>query len=40
MKKVTENSITEVMQTEAINMRTEYDFSEGVRSKHYKAMQA
>ncbi|MDI6782083.1 MAG: hypothetical protein QME49_08290 [bacterium] len=36
MKKV----MTKILQEEENNMRTEYDFTGGVRGKHYRAMQA
>ncbi|MDH5667406.1 MAG: hypothetical protein OEY86_05275 [Nitrospira sp.] len=36
MKKVT----SKIGQTEDIDMRSEYDFRNGVRGKHHKAMQA
>ena len=32
--------MTKIVQKEANDMRTEYDFRRGVRGKHYKAMQA
>ena len=32
--------MTKIVQREANDMRTEYDFRRGVRGKHYKAMQA
>ncbi len=33
-------AMTKIVQREANDMRTEYDFRRGVRGKHYKAMQA
>jgi len=32
--------VTKMVQVEDSNMRAEYDFSGGVRGKHYRAMQA
>ena len=32
--------MTKIVQVEDNDMRTEYDFTGGVRGKHYKAMQA
>ncbi len=33
-------AVTKIVQVEDNDMRTEYDFTGGVRGKHYKAMQA
>jgi len=33
-------ALTKIVQVEDNDMRTEYDFTGGVRGKHYKAMQA
>lgn len=33
-------AMTKIVQVEGNDMRTEYDFREGVRGKHYKAIQA
>ena len=33
-------TVTKIVQVEDNDMRTEYDFTGGVRGKHYKAMQA
>jgi hypothetical protein len=33
-------AVTKIVQMEDNDMRTEYDFTGGVRGKHYKAMQA